>query len=373
MITKLRRQNGQTAPHMTYDEVFAMKLFQRVSALLLSALLLLAPVCAADGEAGFADVPETHWAYESVRTAAQKGLINGLSTKTFGLGQSVTRAQYCAMLCRLMDWKTVTPDKPTFTDNRDKTTWYYSAVETAYANGALLKLGSTCAPNDALPREEMAAMTVRALGYAQLAGTVQNDCPFSDVTTNRGYVALAYHMGFMGGVSERSFSPKTASTREQAAAVLLRVYDRLHAPITRAALDTAQEGTAVYAEPISDTSGRLPMCPRAPLESVYAAAVKAGKGGAVALLTSPWATTTKDGKVVSSAALPSGEFSTLSSNEKTVASRSARYESSYLVNTESNGTQTVVWYESADDVAEKVTLCRMLGVGTVYIEAWSAK
>lgn len=350
-----------------------MKLFQRVSALLLSALLLLAPVRAADDGGRFTDVPETHWAYESVRAAAQKGLVNGLSAKTFGLGQQVTRAQYCAMLCRLMDWKTVTPDTPTFTDNRDKTAWYYGAVETAYANGALLKLGSTCAPNDALPREEMAAMTVRALGYAQLAGTVQNDCPFSDVTTNRGYVALAYHMGFMGGVSARSFSPKTASTREQAAAVLLRVYDRLHAPVTRASLDEMPAGAAVYAETISDTSGRLPMCPRAPLENVYAAAVKAGAGGAVALLTSPWATTVQGGKVVLSAALAPGEFSALAADEKTVSSRSVRYESSYFVNTASNGTQTVVWYESADDVAEKITLCRLLGVGTVYVETWNAK
>ena len=343
-----------------------MKLLRRAAVLLLAALLLV-PARAAEGTQ-FTDVPQTHWAYESVRAATQYGLINGLSTKTFGLGQTLTRAQYCAMLCRLMGWTEVLPDKPTFSDNRDKTVWYYGAVETAYLNGALLKLGAGCAPDDPLPREEMAAMTVRALGYASLAGTVQDDCPFSDVSTNRGYIALAYHMGIMGGDGTQKFSPKAASTREQAAAVLLRVYDRLHADIARRRLSAVPADAMVYAEALSGQSGRIPMCPRAPLESVYDAAVKAGAGGAVALRTTPWAAVVADGKVLSETALTPEELTELLADEATAVYRSARYESSYLIRTEEDGTQTVAWYETEEDVALKIGLCRMLGVKTVYIE-----
>ena len=343
-----------------------MRLLRRPAALLLAALLLLAPVRAEDGTR-FNDVPEEHWAYESVCTAAQRGLVNGLSAKTFGLGQPVTRAQYCAMLCRLMGWAEVLPGEPTFSDNRDKSAWYYGAVETAYLNGALLKLSDMCGPNEPLPREEMAAMTVRALGYSNLAGTVQDDCPFSDVSTNRGYIALAYRMGIMGGVSAQKFSPRTASTREQAAAVLLRVYDRQHAEIARAPLRAMPAGAAVYAEALSDTSGRIPMCPRAPLESVYAAAVKAGVGGAVALRTAPWAAV-KNGNVLSETALTEEELAALLADEATAVYRSARYGGSYLIRTDEDGTQTVAWYETEEDVAEKVELCRLLGVKTVYIE-----
>lgn len=343
-----------------------MKLLRRI-AVLLSAALLLVPVRAADA-ARFADVPQTHWAYESVRAATQYGLVNGLSPKTFGLGQPLTRAQYCAMLCRLMDWPEILPDRPTFRDNQDKSAWYYGAVETAYWNGALLKLSEECAPNEPLPREEMAAMTVRALGYSNLAGTVQDDCPFSDVSTNRGYIALAYHMGIMSGMSASSFSPKTASTREQAAAVLLRAHGRLRAEITREPLAAMPSGAAVYAAALSDWSGRVPMCPRAPLESVYDAAVKAGEGGAVALRTTPWAVVVKDGSILSETALTRDALAEILADETTAAYRSARYISSYLIRAEDNGSQTVVWYETEEDIALKIGLCRLLGVKTVYIE-----
>lgn len=343
-----------------------MRLLRRPAALLLAALLLLAPVRAEDG-ARFADVPEEHWAYESVYAAAQRGLVNGLSPKTFGLGQPVTRAQYCAMLCRLMGWAEVLPSEPTFSDNRDPGQWYYGAVETAYLNGALLKLSAECKPNEPLPREEMAAMTVRALGYSSLAGTVQDDCPFTDVSTNRGYVALAYRMGIMGGVSTQKFSPKSESTREQAAAVLLRVYDRLRAEITRAPLRVMPTGAAVYASPLYDKSGRIPMCPRAPFESVYDAAVRAGAGGAVALRTAPWAVFRNESGL-SEAEITRGELAELLADEETAVYRSARYGGSYLIRTREDGSQTVVWYETEEDVAEKVELCRLLGVKMVYVD-----
>lgn len=348
-----------------------MKLLRRIAVSLLAAALLLAPVSpvhAADA-AQFADVPQAHWAYESVRAATQYGLINGLSTKTFGLGQPLTRAQYCTMLCRLMGWEEVLPGEPTFSDNQDPTAWYYGAVETAYANGALLKLSAACAPNEPLPREEMAAMTVRALGYSSLAGIVQDDCPFSDVSTNRGYIALAYRIGIMGSVSTSAqrFSPKTSSTREQAAAVLLRAYERLRAEITRAPLDGMPADAAVFAAPLSDQSGKIPMRPRAPLESVYAAAVKSGAGGAVALRTAPLAVSVMDGKVLSETALTQEALAGLLADEATVVYRSARYGSSYLIRTEEDGAQTVAWYETEEDIALKVGLCRLLGVKTVYI------
>lgn len=346
-----------------------MKLLRRIAVSLLAAALPLAPVRAADA-AQFADVPQTHWAYESVRAATQHGLINGLSAKTFGLGEPLTRAQYCAMLSRLMGWEEVLPDRPTFSDNQDRSAWYYGAVETAYANGALLKLSAACAPNEPLPREEMAAMTVRALGYSNLAGIVQSDCPFSDVSTNRGYIALAYRMGIMGGVSAsaQQFSPKTASTREQAASVLLRAYERLHAETARQPLDAMPADAAVFAAPLSDTSGKIPMRPRAPLENVYAAAIEAGAGGAVALRTAPLAVAVMDGKILSETTLTAEALAELLADEATAVYRSARYDSSYLIRPEEDGSQTVAWYETEEDIAGKVELCRLLGVKTVYIE-----
>ncbi len=343
-----------------------MKRTERAAALLLALLLLTAPVRAAEHGAAFTDVPETHWAYESIRLAAQYGLVTGLDETTFGLGRSVTRAQYAAMLCRLMGWETVSPAAGSFSDNQDRNTWYYAYIETAAAHGALLKLSGVCEPNEALPREELAAMTVRALGYAPLAGIVQDDCSFDDVTTNPGYIELAYRMGFMNGVGDQRFSPKTSSTREQAAAVLLRVYDRLHGETTLIRGTAPANAVAVQERQGEETP--IPMSPRAPLENVYAAAVRAGVGGAVVLSAAPFEQIVRGSAVSGLGTIGENELDALLKNDSVKVYRSARYLSSYLLYPGKDGSTTVVWFESEEDVTAKVELCRLMGVSTVYLQ-----
>lgn len=345
-----------------------MKNIRRLAVLLLALLLLPFPVRAA--AEGYDDVPEDSWAYESVMRATALGLVGGVSPGHFGLGQEITRAQYSMMLCRLMGWEMLRPESGSFSDNTNPNTWYYSAIETAYSHGVLLRelLGSECRPTEPLPREEMAAMTVRALGFTELAqvlaGVVQNDCPFVDVTSNKGYITLAYHMGFMGGVSEKHFSPKTASTREQAAAVLLRVYDKLHSEIRTGTL--GKDDGAVRVQSVSDQGGRIPMYPRAPLECVYDAAIKAGSGGAVALCTTAVAVEVRDGKVLTPLTLTANELAVYRDEDAATVSYSARFASSYLVHTISENDKVYVWFESEEDIALKVELCRLLGVAAAY-------
>lgn len=330
-----------------------MKTPQRLMVLLLAALMLAAPV-----HADYADVPQTTWAYEIINRATEQKLVEGVGADCFGYGRGITVAEFSMMLCRLMDWELQSPAKGSFADNQDTQSWYYSAIETAYANGALRKLGENVGVNGSLEREEMAAMTVRAIGYATLSGMVQDDCPFDDVTTNPGYIALAYHMGIMNGMTATQFSPTATATREQAVAVLLRVYDRIHGAQVKTHRGAAP-ADAFTAAPLSDTSGRIPMAPRAPLSSVYEAAVKAGEGGAVALHTAPFNATT--GKAISQ-----GELETMLASASTRTYHSARYGSSYLVHSE-RGSSIVVWYETDDDISEKLTLCCLMGVGSVYL------
>ena len=207
-------------------------------------------------------------------------------------------------------------------------------------------------------------MTMRALGYATLAGIVQDDCPFADVTTNRGYIALAYRMGIVGGVGGGEFAPRDAAGREQAAKVLVRVYERLRGDpqtVVYSGGESVPE-SAVLAEDIASAAATIPMHPRAPMESVYAAAVKAGKGGVVALHTAPLAITARGGMVARSVTISDEELEAYLADKATQTYRSARYESSYLINGD-----TVVWYETEEDLAVKTQLCRMLGVSAVHL------
>ena len=210
----------------------------RLTALLL-ALVMTTTLALAANKSGYSDVPDKHWAAESIAQCKQYNLLQGTGSGKFGLGQKMTRAAYAAALCRLMGWKTVTPEKGSFTDNQDTKKWYFSAIETASEHDVFPGHSTTCRPNDAITREEMAAMTVRALGYSTLSGTVQDECPFTDVTTNPGYITLAWRMGLVTGMNAAAFAPKSDTTREQAAAVLLRAYQGLKTKVGVTAVSAA--------------------------------------------------------------------------------------------------------------------------------------
>ena len=192
----------------------------RLTALLL-ALVMTTTLALAANKSGYSDVPDKNWASQSIAQCKQYNLLQGIGGGKFGLGQKMTRAAYAAALCRLMGWKTVTPEKGSFTDNQDTKKWYFSAIETAAAHD-VFPGSSKCRPNDAITREEMAAMTVRALGYSTLSGTVQDECPFTDVSTNPGYITLAWRMGLVVGMNLTTFAPKNDTTRSVLAKTMSR-------------------------------------------------------------------------------------------------------------------------------------------------------
>ena len=93
-------------------------------------------------------------------------------------------------------------------------------------------------------------MLVRALGYGSLAGLIQDmSLPFRDVKANNGYIVMAYGLGLMDGTSVTSFSPNGHVTREQAAAILMRLYDKLHD------LTASRMGIASSSENLPDLTG----------------------------------------------------------------------------------------------------------------------
>lgn len=202
---------------------------KRLLSLLLAVLVLAAATPAAQAASpAFSDVPSDGWAAPYIEEAVSLGVISGYGGGVFGYGDTVTRAQFAAMLVRLFGWETVSPDTSTFTDNADKTAWYYDEVETADAHGAVTADTARFRPNDAITRSEMAVMLVRALGYDTLAKSLGSTAvlPFTDVTEDRAYIAMAYDFGIINGMSATTFAPDASATREQAAAMMIRLHDR---------------------------------------------------------------------------------------------------------------------------------------------------
>jgi len=188
------------------------------------------PVSAASGNP-FSDVPADSWATDAIELALEKGLMQGMGDGTFGYGRQITRAQFVALLSNMFGWSTIRPQTQSFADvaaNR----WYYEYVETAASLGIVSSQGRFY-PNAPILRQDMAVMLVRALGYSQLARqlAVTDHVPFTDINNYKGYIIFAYDTGIIGGVGSGRFAPYSTATREQAAAIITRVYNRLNATL----------------------------------------------------------------------------------------------------------------------------------------------
>ena len=205
-----------------------MRHFRSLAACSLALILTLSlavPASAASGS--FTDVPAGHWAAAEIRRSVQVGLIQGETATRFGLGRSMTRGAFASILCRFFQWELV--DYQDFFPDVPKDLWCCQAIETALVHGTVTTQADNFRPGDPITREEMAVMLVRALGYGSISGLdLGLSCPFTDVLTNQGYLALAYHLGIVNGTSAATFSPDRSATREQAVVMLMRIYDRYY-------------------------------------------------------------------------------------------------------------------------------------------------
>ena len=201
---------------------------RRICAAALTAVLLLCAAPLSPAARAFSDTGG-HWAQADIDKARDYGLMEGYPDGRFGIGVNITRAEFVTILCRMFGWDMISPSSPSYIDCGTKE-WYYSAVETARAHDVMDPNGAF-RPLDYISREEMAVMLVRALGYDTLAQDLsQLPLPFDDVKSNAGYIAIAYDIGMIRGVAgpggQLKFLPSHSATREEAATMLVRVYER---------------------------------------------------------------------------------------------------------------------------------------------------
>lgn len=201
---------------------------KRLFSLLLSVVLIAVLTVPAIAVTGFTDIPTGSTLTSEIEKASQYGLMQGYNTTTFGYYQKITRAQFAAVLVRMFGWEAETPAVPSFTDVPTAHYWY-SSIETA-ANHDVMDSGGAFRPSDPITRAEMSEMLVRALGYKSAAKmAVKDTLPFTDVSgSSRGYIAVAYEIGMTKGMTATTFVPSTSATRAQAAAMLVRIYEKLH-------------------------------------------------------------------------------------------------------------------------------------------------
>lgn len=339
-----------------------MKRFRLALVILL--VLCFLPIAAPDAAAGYSDVPQGHWAAGEIQRAAELELFQGVEEGVFGLGQPITRAALATALTRLFHWETELPEAPSFRDVLPES-WYYAAVETALAQGAIAYTGEAFCPDNPITREELAAMLIRSLGYTALAGVASEyECPFTDVTTNQGFITVMYDLGIATGTGAARFSPDIPATREQAAAMLVRVYDKLHGASQR--VTPSGETLIRLPTPPAEAGQAIPITPLEPIAELYDALrtwKRQGTGEAALCLTGGGIQTLngENGKFISTP-LTAQEVEAILTKEGTRDYYSDRYESSYCIYTTDNLQTATVWYQSRRSQEAKLRLARLFGV-----------
>lgn len=344
---------------------------QRLLACLLAGCLMLLLVPSVSVSAAYTDVPAGSWAAADIQAATEAGLFNGIDEDTFGMGKTMTRSQFVTALVRLFGWETVTPETATFSDCA-VWRWYYSYVETAYANGALPSYSTTFRPTDAITREEMAVMLVRSLGYTALAGQLSDAAlPLSDVTTNKGYIAMAYDMGIITGYADGTFRPKGLATREQAAAMLVRVMEKLDTTSMEVSGGDYIALEVAPPQPTADTA--IPTTPVQSTKDLYEALRSCQAEGtdmsqvAVVFYTGGVSTVTRGSEIVSTRNITKRQVESYLDRSGIKCYYSDSYDCYYLIYT-SGDTQTTVWFQTEENLETKLELCRLFGVTHYTLE-----
>lgn len=178
----------------------------------------------------FSDLANFAWAETEVEILAGKGIINGKAEGIFDPAADITRAEFAALLTRMLKLTAKDAEMP-FTDVPSDS-WYREEVAKAYANGIVSgKSATEFDPNGKITRQEMAAMIARVLtrqGYK--AADKAELAVFSDkekvASWAEAAVAMAVREGIVNGMGDGTFAPQANASRAQAAVMLYRLFNK---------------------------------------------------------------------------------------------------------------------------------------------------
>ena len=178
----------------------------------------------------FADVPSGSWYYDDVAYVYDTGLMTGLTATTFGPNLSTTRGMIVTILWRMENEPAAKHGCP-FADVR-RGSYYEQAIAWASENGIVTGFdASTFAPDQAITREQLAAILFRFAAYRGMDAVTlrENLSSFQDQAAISAYAVSALNWavgeGLMQGTGDK-LEPTGSATRAQVAAMLRRFMQR---------------------------------------------------------------------------------------------------------------------------------------------------
>lgn len=174
----------------------------------------------------YTDVPADSWYADAVKYCYDNGLMDGIGGDEFAPNAVTTRSMVVTVLYRI-EGEPSTSGNGGFADVPSGQ-WYTEAVAWAKAHGIVNGYSATeFAPDDAMTREQMAAVMFR---YAEYKGVASDTSADLSGYTDAGKVSTwaeeamewANAEKIITGTSTTTLAPSGSSTRAQLATVLMR-------------------------------------------------------------------------------------------------------------------------------------------------------
>ncbi|QHW30728.1 hypothetical protein GZH47_07575 [Paenibacillus rhizovicinus] len=135
----------------------------------------------------YTDVPSTYWAANVIQELTAKHIVQGISNDKFGPAANVTRAEFTTMLVRALGLK---PAAASPFSDVPAGSWYAEAAEAAFENGIVTGTdASKFEPNKPITREELAAMIIRV--YAKQDGSANAAGSETDLAAFKDAAAIS--------------------------------------------------------------------------------------------------------------------------------------------------------------------------------------
>ncbi|WP_116188363.1 S-layer homology domain-containing protein [Paenibacillus taihuensis] len=179
----------------------------------------------------YEDVAAAHWGNAALKVMTAQHLVTGTSSTAFTPEAKTTRAEFAAMLSRLLDLHA--EHEAAFTDVASDS-WYADSVAAASEAGIITGFGNGSFDPDApITREQIAVMLIRAFHYKMRASAADGQpsgspISFKDAANMSDWaadaVAQAAALGLMNGQSGGMFAPKSDALRIETVQSIYNLY-----------------------------------------------------------------------------------------------------------------------------------------------------
>ncbi|KUO50933.1 MAG: hypothetical protein APF76_03005 [Desulfitibacter sp. BRH_c19] len=191
-------------------------------------LLMLVFFCST-GLAGKPLDIQDHWAEKEISQWMDKGLITGYSDESFKPNDSITRAEFMALINRAYGF---TKKADIIFSDIDENNWFYDDASKAVAAGYITGYSDvTLRPNNDVSRQEVAVILSRLLKMSQVnnKSAIEKFSDFSSIPAwSKEAVNSVVVKGYIGGYPDGNYRPGNSTTRAETVTILARVVGELY-------------------------------------------------------------------------------------------------------------------------------------------------